>query len=95
MFNSTTDTYSLKREIINFSKKISEALPKPDQKFYADMIYGILASGSCLLTDIVDQLHESVKKVNAVERLSKHLKKGTSGDSLNNYLNYVCTLVPD
>ena len=40
------------------------------------MTYGILASGSCLLTDIVDQLHEPSKKVNSVEWLTRHLKKG-------------------
>jgi len=95
MFNSNTNIYTLKREIINFSKNISESLSKPDQKFYADMIYGILASGSCLLTDIVDQLHEPTKKINAVERLSKHLKKGTSVNALNDYLNNICKLVPE
>lgn len=42
------------------------------------MSYGILASGSCLLTDSIEQLHETTKKVNAAERLSKHLKKCTS-----------------
>ena len=57
MLNSTTKTYILKREILNFSKKISRTLSKPERKFAADMIYGMLAGGSCLLTDIVDQLH--------------------------------------
>ena len=95
MFNSTTNTYNLKREIITFSKKISKSLSKPDQKFNADMNYGILASGSCILTDVVDQLHEPVKKVNAVERLSKHLAKGTSEKALKAYLNTISKLVPD
>ena len=39
--------------------------------------YGILASKSCLLTDVADQLHESSKKINVVDRLSRHLEKGT------------------
>ena len=30
------------------------------------MVYGILASRSCLLTDISDQLHETTRKVNTV-----------------------------
>ena len=58
MLNSTTKTYTLKREILSFSNKISRKLSKPDKKFTSDMTYGMLASGSCLLTDIVDQLHE-------------------------------------
>ena len=43
MLNSTTKTYILKREILNFSKKISRTLSKPERKFAADMIYGMLA----------------------------------------------------
>lgn len=58
MPNSTSNTYTLKREILTFSNKISKHLSKPDKKFSADMTYGMLASGSCLLTDVVDQLHE-------------------------------------
>ncbi len=33
---------------------VSSNLSKPDKKFIADITYGILASGSCLLTDVVD-----------------------------------------
>ena len=62
MLYSTTNTYSLKREILSFKKKISRNLPKPDKKFIAHMNYGIIASGSYLLTDIVDPLHEPSKK---------------------------------
>lgn len=76
MLNFTSITYQMKREILIFSKKISRHLSKPDRKFTADMTYGMLASGSCLLTDIVDQLHEDSKKVNSVERLTRHLSKG-------------------
>ena len=54
MFNSTTNTYQMKREILNFSNKISKHLSKPDKKFSADMTYGMLAAGSCLLTDVMD-----------------------------------------
>ncbi len=55
---------------------MSRHLPKPDRKFTADMTYGMLASGRCLLTDIVDQLHETSKKANSVEHLTSHLNKG-------------------
>lgn len=59
----------------------------------ADMIYGTLASGSCLLTDIVDQLHENSKKVNSVEHLTKHLNKEILKDSQKSYLAFVCSKV--
>ena len=73
MTNFTSNTYQMKREILNFSNKISKHLSKPDKKFSADMTYGMLAVGSCLLTDVVEQLHEDSKKVHSVERLTRHL----------------------
>lgn len=54
MLNSTSKTYTLKREILSFSNKISNHLSRPDKKFTADMTYGMLASGSCLLTRLSD-----------------------------------------
>ena len=95
MSYSTAITYQMKREILSFSNKISKCLSKPDQKFAADMTYGMLASNSCLLTDIVDRLHESSKKVNSVERLSKHLTKGTPRKALSAYLSTVRRWAPD
>ena len=94
MTNFTSNTYQMKREILTFSNKISRQLSKPDRKFSADMTYGMLASNSCLLTDIVDQLHEPSKKVNSVERLTRHLNKGVSTKALNSYLSLVKTMVP-
>ena len=94
MTYSTSNTYTLKREILTFSNKISRHLSKPDIKFTADMTYGMLASGSCLLTDIVDQLHETSKKVNSVERLTRHLNKGTPVKALNSYLSVIRKWIP-
>ncbi len=94
MSYSTSNTYTLKREILNFSNKISRRLSRPERKFTADMVYGILASGSCLLTDIADQLHEDSKKVNTVDRLSKHLASGTPSSALKAYLYQVKKWVP-
>lgn len=95
MVNFTSNTYQMKREILSFSNKISRKLPKPERKFIADMNYGILASGSCLLTDIVGQLHEPSRKINIVDRLSRHLAKGTPKDALKTYLTQVKKRCPD
>ena len=94
MAHFTSNTYQLKRKILNFANKISRKLTKPNRKFIADMTYGILASQSCLLTDIADHLHESSKKVNVVERLSRHLEKGTSPLAAAAYLQQVKKLAP-
>ena len=94
MAYSTTNTYTLKREILTFSNKISRKLSKPDKKFAADITYGMLASGSCLLTDVVDQLHEDSKKINSVDRLSRHLSKA-SVEAAHSYLDTIRTWVPE
>ena len=94
MTHFTSDTYQMKREILKFSNKISKHLSKPDKKFTADMTYGMLAAGSCLLTDIVDQLHEDSKKVNSVERLTRHLNKGVPQKALSSYLAAVQKWAP-
>ena len=94
MSNFTTNTYQMKRKILSFTNKISRRLSKPEKKFTADITYGILASGSCLLTDIVDQLHEPSKKINIVDRLSRHLEKGTPASAAASYLQQVKKWAP-
>lgn len=95
MSHFTSNTYTLKREILTFTNKISKKLSKPDRKFTADMTYGMLASGSCLLTDVCDQLHEPSKKINVVDRLSRHLEKGIPSSALSFYLQQMKKWVPD
>lgn len=76
----------MKRDILTFSDKISRHLLKTERKFIADMTYVMLALKNCLITDIVDQLHEPSKKVNVVERLSRHLEKGPPPQAATSYL---------
>lgn len=61
MNNFTTNTFQMKREIINFSKKISKNSSKPETKFVMDMIYGILKSKDVLLSSISEALNEKTK----------------------------------
>ena len=95
MKHSTTKTYTVKRSILKFGEKIFEPLTRPERKFAADMTYGMLASGSCLLTRIVDELHEEAKKVNAVERLGIHLKEGIPESAQERYLKLIREWVPE
>ncbi len=95
MAHFTSNTYLMKREILTFSRKISRKLPKPERKFIADMNYGMMASTSCLLTDITDQLHETSKKINVVDRLSEHLSRGIPKPALSSYLSQVRKWCPD
>jgi len=95
MLNSTTNVYKTKREILTLCSKFSRGLTKPQKKFNADMMYGMLASNSCLLSDVADALHENVKKKNTIERLAKHLAEGTQKKLLVNYLKTVRKWIPE
>lgn len=53
------------------------------------MNYGILASNSCVLTSIVDQLHKHSKKINIVDRLSRYLSKNMPKNALDTYLTHI------
>jgi hypothetical protein len=44
--NSTTNTYQMKREILNFSNKMSKHLSKPDKKFSAERVTRHLNNGT-------------------------------------------------
>ncbi|MDR1700097.1 MAG: transposase [Lachnoclostridium sp.] len=94
MSYSTTNTYTLKRKILTFTNRISKKLSKPERKFTADLCYGMLASHSCLLTDISDQLHEKAKKIHVVNRLSRHLQQGIPKQAQTSYLSWVRQMVP-
>lgn len=94
MTYSITDTYKMKREIINFTKKFSVDLSYPDKRFFADMTYGILASQSCLLTRIAQTLQEDEKKIYTVDRLSDHLMDGINPFAQASYLQYVHKITP-
>ena len=59
------------------------------------MTFGMLSSGSCLLTDIVGRLHENTKKVNSVERLTRHLNKGIPIAARKSYLSTILKWVPN
>ena len=61
MNNFTTNIYEMKREIVNFSEKMSNGLGKSTSKFIMDMQYGLAKSGSCLISEISRALDEDIK----------------------------------
>lgn len=87
MDNFTTNNYEMKREIINFSKKISDSSDKPESKFIMDMIYGISKSKDILLSSIAGALDEKTKKAYVIDRLSDNLSNDLSSSIDENYCN--------
>lgn len=90
MTNYTMNSYEVKRDLINFSKKISRGLKKSEEKFVMDMMYGIGASGSTLISEISRNLKEQIKLGNTIERLCDNLIKFDKEEIImNNYYNEV------
>ena len=90
MNNFTTNTYEMKREILNFSEKIAKKLSKSEKKFIQDIEYGIAASGSCLISDISRSLNEDIKLKNTIERLCDNLNSFDDVETLyNNYIEEI------
>ncbi len=95
MSNFTTNTYQMKREIVNFSKKICTDASKPETKFVTDMIYGISKSKDVLLSSIAEALNENNRKINTIDRLSNNLSLELSKTIDRNYANLVIDSLGD
>jgi hypothetical protein len=93
MRHITTDTYQMKRSILSFAGHISRGTSKSWRKFIADVIYGILASGSCILSRFADVLREDILKVNTVERMARKLAEDIPEQAIDNYLTMVKDMV--
>ena len=95
MNNYTMDLYEMKREIVNFSKKISAGLNKTTEKFIMDMQYGIAKSSTCLISGIARELDEDIKLNYTIERLCDNLTNLTEEEITlinNNYIDEVKNL---
>ena len=92
MNNCTMNAYEMKRDILKFSKKISEGVNQPTTKFVMDMQFGLAKSGSCLISEIARSLNENIKLNYTIERLCDNLSNMYDDESniiWNNYLNEV------
>lgn len=92
MNNYTSNSYEMKRDIVNFSKKISKGVNKPTSKFVMDMQFGLAKGGSCLISEIARRLDEDIKINYTIERLCDNLSNMYEDESniiWNNYLKEV------
>lgn len=98
MNNYTMDLYEIKREILNFTKRMSNGLDKHTTKFLMDMEYGISKSKSCLISEISRSLDEKIELKNTIERLCDNLSTMTEKENeiiLENYYKEMNELFPE
>ncbi len=94
----TLETYEMKREIVNFSDYLSKDCHlKTEKDFLRDMLYGISASNSLMLSEISRKLREKIKLDNVIERLSNHLANDIEDKLLieQNYFKFVRGMIPE
>jgi hypothetical protein len=90
MINYSTIGSNLKRGLLRFTEEISDGFSKPIQKFIADMVYGMVASNNCKLTEIGRALKEDIALKKTVERLGRNLAQFSEQEALmNKYLSAV------
>lgn len=71
MINYNRLGYEIKRDLANFSEKISNGLKRPQSKFLLQMIYGILAGNKLHLSKIARSLNENITLKKTIDRLSR------------------------
>ena len=85
----TMNTYEMKREIFNFTQKITNNLNKSTSKFVLDMQYGLAKGGSCLISEIARALDEDIKIGYTIERLCDNLTNLYPKEKEQIWTNYI------
>jgi hypothetical protein len=83
------NAYEMKRDLLKFSKKISEGVNQPTTKFVMDMQFGLAKSGSCLISEIARSLNEDIKLNYTIERLCDNLSNMYDDESNIIWSNYL------
>jgi len=92
MNNYTKLMWQVKREILNFCKKICKGIGKPEQKMIANLLYGVAESGSCHLSKIGRALREKITLKKTIDRLSRGARDFSVADQQKVLDNYTETL---
>jgi len=83
---------NLRERIGRFSGDLSKGLKRPPQRFVAEMVYGIQAAQSVMLTEIGRTLQEPTKLRKTHIRLSRNLQKPELEPTLQD--NLLCMAAP-
>lgn len=80
--NSSKVAHNLRKRIARFSGNVSEGLCSRAQSFVGDMLYGIQASQSVLLSMVGRSLEEPIALIKTEERLSRNLQRPELEDTV-------------
>jgi hypothetical protein len=68
-------SHKIRAQITRFSGKLSQGLSKPNCRFVDEVIYGLTASGSVMLSEISRSLNETIPLIKTENRLCRNLGK--------------------
>jgi hypothetical protein len=92
MINYTVFGNKMKGKIKSFSEKVSKGLKKTSTRFVTDMMFGMIASKSCVLSEVARKLKEKIDSKKTEERLARNLmnfKENERTTLMNNYVDIV------
>ena len=90
MINYNRLGYEIKRDLSNFSEKISKNLKRPQKKFVLQMLYGILEGNKVHLSEIARSLKETISLKKTIDRLSRNLSAFEEKETvMENYISLV------
>ena len=96
MINLNTLGNGLKRGLKRFSQKICKDISKPREKFVTEMVFGIISSKSCMVTEIGRALKEDISLKKTEDRLIRNLKNFSDNDTvMKNYLEAVRPVIDE
>ncbi len=82
--NDSTIAFRAKEQLGKFLGKVFTHFSKPKQKFLADMLYGIQASGDAMLSSVMRAINDDSGKKHAVEkRLSRNVADEKIGEDID------------
>ena len=94
MINYSRLGYEIKRDFADFSEKISKGLKRPQRKFVAQIVYGILAGNKVHLSEIARSLNETITLKKTIDRLSRNLFAfGQKEQIMENYISEVKKII--
>lgn len=80
MNNFTKIISNMEEKIKNFSKKISKGIDKKKKRdFILEMLYGLMASSSCFISEIARSLNEDITLKALEKRLARNLEEFNNG----------------
>jgi hypothetical protein len=96
MYNYNRLAEKIKKKSKIFIDKVSGGLNKTEYRFLFQMFYGLLGSGSVLLSEISRSLEESITLKKTIERLSRNLKEFDKTEEVqSNYIKEVSKVIND